>query len=80
MAYSGLLMKSEEFLEQKNAGLESLLTTWRHQQTGALDISIPSEFCHLHTLHPVLRELQDILAVFKDEGVQVTLFPYFSEV
>lgn len=73
-AYIGLLTKSKERLEQKFTALESVLTTWRLQRTFAVDSSTPFVFCHVRTRRPRLTELDDIVDVFKDEGVELILF------
>lgn len=66
-AYVSLLTKSKQRLEQTFTDLESVLTRWRSQQTGAVDNRTPTVFCCVRTRRPMLTEVDHIEVVFKDE-------------
>lgn len=67
--YVSLLTKSKYRLKQKCTEMNTTLTTLRRQRTGAVDSTTCSAFCCTRTRRAVLMEVNDIVALFKYEGV-----------
>lgn len=75
-----LLNNSKEFLEQKCTDLEITKTTCRLQRTFMGNGKARSLFCSTLTRQPVINDVDNILQIFKNEGIQVTVLLCFTDV